>query len=504
MTASDRRETPVDSGGTRTPGLGNRWRAVGLLFLFTAIIVNPWLVARLTAADGTIGSAGLVLTIFAFQGAALTVGLCILGASLGRLRILRWTFYLLYTVFFAGWVFHQSPEPSLGPYSWSYVGFLVVAAIPFFIPPVLAAMSRRLGGPRQTSFVLAPVTAILVAAWFASWILYDARRDYPFDPFVQLAEPEVPRFPTGGRLDPQISVLTLGGSTTRNRSLDSAQRYPTQLESSLRASSVDQSVSVFNAGQDWYTTRHSITTYAEHYYRLKPNVVVVMHGINDLYRSCTPRRYTYGPYTDRWSHYYGASINGRRPPPFWSFVAEQLVPNGSRLGPAEVWFSSLRFREREVDAGWFRSVRPFAQHLERLAEVAKRDGAEVVLVTQPSVYSASPADLEDVRLWFAKSFCLSSNDYFNRSYPSTRSMGAGLSRINEVVREVAACRGVHLADADAALSGQVEYFVDDVHYTAEGAEALAGTVLRAVEAGLSRAERSVAPASSCAERWWNQ
>ena len=36
------------------------------------------------------------------------------------------------------------------------------------------------------------------------------------------------------------------------------------------------------AGMDWYTTKHSLINYVTYYRDWQPDVVVVMHAINDL------------------------------------------------------------------------------------------------------------------------------------------------------------------------------------------------------------------------------
>ena len=187
-------------------------------------------------------------------------------------------------------------------------------------------------------------------------------------------------------------------------------------------------------------------------------------------------------YTDRWTHFYGPSMRGARPQPFWSWLIEEAVPGV--FDPAEAWYSVLRHREISRPMEDFVSLDRFERNLGRIVELARGDGARVVLVTQPSAYAAGVERLGEHPLWFNRRFCLTREDYLRRTYPDVATMARAMDGFNDVVRHVAACSGARLAEGAREMDGRIEYFVDDVHYTQEGAAKLASIVAASVEEAL--------------------
>lgn len=449
-----------------------RSRTLAWLLVAGGLVVNPWTVGW-AASDGRFGAAAPFLAILALQAIALITGAIWLARPKRRWRVAGLAFLIGWAVFYLGWVLSRSLRPDIGWYSWAYLVFLFVVAVPFVFPAVIGAMRRRLG-TRNALLALSPLTALLVVGYGLGAAWYWFVREQRFDPFLQyppaLSLPET--LPTGAGLD----VLALGGSTTENRWMDPELRYPALLESAL-AGSVPEAPRVWNAGRAWYTTRHSLSTYTDYYYRLRPDVVVIMHAINDVVRSCTPPTFASGDYTDRWTHYYGASIRGARPRPFWVRLADLAVVD--EAGAAEAWYSVVRHRDTAVPLESFVSRRQYARNLERLVDVARGDGARVVVVTQPSVYGASPA-VHPTPRGMGERFCLTSDDYAARTYPDDPSMRAAMDAFNDTAREIARCRGATVADAAAPMDSRSSWFWDDVHYTAAGSLELAMIVADAV------------------------
>lgn len=65
---------------------------------------------------------------------------------------------------------------------------------------------------------------------------------------------------------------------------------------------------------DWWTVEHSMLNYVSYGHKWQPDVAVVMHAVNDLYRSFSPPELAILEYDSRYAHFFGASFNGASPP----------------------------------------------------------------------------------------------------------------------------------------------------------------------------------------------
>lgn len=386
-------------------------------------------------------------------------------------------YFILYTGVYAGWLFHRSNPAWLLGYSKGYLLFLAVAALPYVVPAVVARAARRADRGRL-ALSAAWLAALLLGVYMAGAAWYGRTQQHPFDPFLQVAPP--PLDVTVPKQPGEIRILCLGGSTTKCGELRPDQRYPAVLEAILREQLPGRRVTVFNAGQDWYTTEHSLISYCTGYSAWHPDVVVILHAINDLCRSFSPPDYAIGPYNDRWSHFYGAAIHGAKPPTFGRHLLYRLQ------SLERSWYSTLRFREIDVPAETFRSIAPFKTNLERLVHYGRADGAIVILVTQPSIYRPDPTLQEKEFLYFAREYCNAPRAFGGCEFPSSGSMAQAMNAFNDAVRAVAREDRVALADAAVRVPKSLEYLVDDVHYTGRGARLVAQSVADTVGPILSK------------------
>ena len=374
-------------------------------------------------------------------------------------------YYLIYTFVYAGWIFHRCDNPLVFRYSRNYVVFLVGMAVLFFLP-VLIGRYRRAVGTKGFWFSIIPCLLLGVVLYAVASLVYYHTRVRGFEPFVQVHYYRFKSPPKPKQKD-EVRVLCLGGSTTRNFRLPPAQRYPAVLQALLEERYPSKRVTVFNAGMDWYTTKHSLINYVTYYRDWQPDVVVVMHAINDLCRSFAPPEFCLGEYNDRWSHYYGPAINGVKPPTFERHVF------GSFL---DTWYSMFRFVEADHPVERYRAIRPFENNLRKIVRYTRSDGAEVVLVTQPSLYKPEMNAEESRLLLFGKKFCACPRNPVQKEYPSPQSLRQAENAFNAVVRRVASSGKAVLVDADPSIAKTAANFSDDVHYTRQGARLLAQQV----------------------------
>ena len=328
----------------------------------------------------------------------------------------------------------------------------------FALPTAFRLIERRLGW-RNFVFSLIPASVLLILIYGAASIHYYHGQIHPFDPFLQISPA---RFDVEPGRPPEgvYRVIVMGGSTTQ------FSVYPMKVTEILEGAKPDIEAEMLNAGVAWWTSKHSLVNYITYAEAFKPQLVIVMHAVNDLTRSCEPPDNSMGPYNDDWSHFYGPAINAAQPVTF-----------ERRLFLTYLGIVYYFYENNEVDYGveHFRAIRPFRRHMARIVRYARLDGADVVVITQPSHFVDSVLG-EAVRPNFASVFCKSDVGFMERVRPSGGSMRRAMDAFNQVTREVAQSEGALLLDAAATMNGEERFFYDDVHTTQLGGDTLGQAV----------------------------
>lgn len=270
-----------------------------------------------------------------------------------------------------------------------------------------------------------------------------------------------------------IRILALGGSTTYGSRLERSEAYPAVLESLLADRYPDTNFEVFNAGVPWHTSMHSLLRYVALYAEWKPDLVIVMHAFNDIFQA-SEGKLTNGAFRGDYGHFFGAM--GLRVNP-----KDQLTEDMRHLllnnWFARTWYSDFFPRQAAAEKSpvdLLRALPYFRRNLCQLTRRAHSDGAEVVLLTQPSLYGEGMSKDEREKLFY---------DYYYRDYalvPPIQAQSAAMDGFNQATREIAISCGALLVDLAQLLPKETEYMYDDVHYTVRGAEHVARDVLDTV------------------------
>jgi lysophospholipase L1-like esterase len=323
--------------------------------------------------------------------------------------------------------------------------------------------------------------------------LYRASHRHPPDPFVQVrSESQVDGVnPQGFRGEPisedkpekTLRIFVLGGSTMLGVANPYQQSFPAMLQKRLTASLPQVRVEVENAATAWWSTAHTLVDYELRVRRYHPDLVVVVHGINDLYRSFSPPAWASGPYKPDYSHYLGpyARFQGPEPEPLvhapfwppsrwllWKNIREQWLdaPRAYDSRVENVRRLKKVLKERHIES--FRSLASFRTNYELLIRAVRADGADIVLGSHPSMYRANLGAAERDLLLFAPVFA--NEDGF---YPDLESMTRGMAQFNETARAIAEEQKIAFVDFAKAIPRTPEFFTDDVHLKAAGNEILA-------------------------------
>jgi len=275
----------------------------------------------------------------------------------------------------------------------------------------------------------------------------------------------------GSGVDPaRITILTLGGSTTNQLYLPEEATWQAVLERSLRQTGRD--VVVANAGLDGQSTIGMVADlelWIPYVPQLKPRLVLVYVGINDVYIRDTWRDSRHVVTFGRELEQRSALVR------LWTTVAGSIRASRAELRHRAVDFAGAKWTDQPAQPGWQAdrletNLGVYKTRLVRIAELIERLGAVPVFITQ----TRADYRLENGRLiGIAKT-----------EGPNGVDQGRALARVNAATLET--CRERHVVCFD--LATELHFadgdFYDFEHNTPQGAEKI-GHWLAGKLAGLS-------------------
>lgn len=264
-----------------------------------------------------------------------------------------------------------------------------------------------------------------------------------------------------------IRIAFLGGSTTLAWMNKYENTYPALLFTLLKDRFPHKNIEFINAGCDWYTTQHSIINYLFTIKDFKPDVIIVMHAVNDLIRSFVSDKYSDNiEYKPDYSHYYG-------------HVTRLIKLNtdylGYKLFSKFLLLNKIRtrfFPKHDSDGlvpitiDEFKSLPSFDRNLKTFIDIAHADGAQLIFATEASLYQNDEKILP--YLWMMSQLCAE-----HGKYPDCQSMQNGMLIFNNTIRKTAETYKIPLADIDRAVPKTLDFLKDDVHLTAAGNKIIA-------------------------------
>ncbi|MGO9176370.1 MAG: SGNH/GDSL hydrolase family protein [Desulfobaccales bacterium] len=278
---------------------------------------------------------------------------------------------------------------------------------------------------------------------------------------------------------PDLTLVFLGGSTTEDIYDDENNRFP-YLVGHLLEESTGLRVNSYNAAKSGNDSLHSLDVLLNKVLPLKPDLVAMMHNINDLSILLFEKSY--------WNR------NPSRSPliekkPDWRTVGKNLqetfqlardlvVPNLyaalHRLLHAEGKsqadeFQQVRGQKIEVNQDYL--VREFTLNLQTFINICRARGITPVLLTMPSRLKDDPDPL--IRRLMQRLEKQNGITY--------RDFKGAFDRFNQAIREVAAQNRVLLVDLAQEIPQEKEYMSDVVHFNPEGSRLVA----QKIAAGLS-------------------
>ncbi len=224
---------------------------------------------------------------------------------------------------------------------------------------------------------------------------------------------------------------------------------------------------------DWYTSKHSLINYVTYCTHFKPDLVVVIHAINNIMRSFSPSKYAIGEYDTQYTHFFGPSIKGANPPTFEKHFADRYL-----RAITEPWFSRYRFVESDVKLDKYVSLKQLETNISKLIDIVRADSSEIILVSQPFLYKSEMSQKEKKSLGILPFTLRNKIGFMKEEYPTQKSIIAAMNEANNRVKNISFQKNVHFVDGERALKKNMENFIDDVHFTKKGADRLASAITK--------------------------
>jgi len=203
---------------------------------------------------------------------------------------------------------------------------------------------------------------------------------------------------------PDIKIVFLGGSTTECLYMEEEERFPYRV-GRLLETALKRKVNTYNGGVSANESMHSLNILMNKVLPMKPQMVVLMHNINDLVMLRSQGTY-----------WYKNSLKSH-------------VQNSKTL------LTRYEFPNNPHQATESEIIREFTRNLQTFIAICRIRDIQPVLMTQ-----ANRVENDDL-----------------------------YHRFNEVIREVGKQEKVLVIDLAQAIPKQTDYLYDSYHYTAKGA-----------------------------------
>lgn len=292
-----------------------------------------------------------------------------------------------------------------------------------------------------------------------------------------------------------IRIFTIGGSTTENVIIDDGRTWPNLLQEML-GESTGLDVSVINTGVSGTRARHHLAT-LKVISRYKPDIAVILPGINDWNRHITrvldtgegSRKGFSFPACARYKLCFNQTLLGMAIERGKKFLQTGQAANNPETPEVPVirpedgrYYTNQnnslsrpevkQFSPEEVDPDYRR-------YLELISDTCRERQIKCVFLTQPTAYKKNAGEAVKKRFWMTPP---------NRSYTlDFESMVNIADLYNGHLVEFGEKHGHVICDIAGKVEPSNDYFFDDCHFNTKGSRLVATLVSQCMlNAGILR------------------
>jgi lysophospholipase L1-like esterase len=273
---------------------------------------------------------------------------------------------------------------------------------------------------------------------------------------------------------PDLNIVFLGGSTTECVYVDENLRFP-YLTGRLLEQQTHLKVNTYNAGRSGNNTLHSLNVLMNKVVNLKPDIVVMMHNINDLailmyektYWNNNPSR---SPLIEKKPNF---KTVGKDLEQTFHLVRDLTLPYLARAVKGVFQsvhqtngdeFQAVRGKKIHIDQKLL--VREFTLNLQTFINICRARGIIPVLMTQPSRLTDHPDPLIKKMMH---------NLEVGQGITYAEFKGA-FDRLNQTIREVGAQNGVLVIDLAQEIPPVKANICDVAHFNDQGSKLVAAEI----------------------------
>ena len=273
---------------------------------------------------------------------------------------------------------------------------------------------------------------------------------------------------------PDLTIVFLGGSTTECVYVDENQRFP-YLAGRLLEGQTHLKVNSYNAARSGNNSLHSLNILLNKVVNLKPDIVVMMHNINDLailmyektYWNTNPSR---SPIQERLPTFKTVGQDLRQT---FYLVRDLTIPNLSRELKKIFAFAGKSkgdefrgVRGQKITINQDLLVREFTLNLQTFINLCRARGITPVLMTQPSRLTDHPDPLIKKMM---------GNLEAGQGITYAEFKGA-FDRLNQAIRDVGAKNQVLVIDLAREIPPVKENICDVAHFNDRGSRLVAARI----------------------------
>jgi lysophospholipase L1-like esterase len=266
-----------------------------------------------------------------------------------------------------------------------------------------------------------------------------------------LRSPDIQPLPEPG----ELRLAILGASTVAGAATPSnEQSFSQRLARLLADSQPRRRVNVINAGIPGYRLEHMRQMLERRIAPLRPSSVLLYTGFNDITPFCR--------------------AGGKRAPvaAWYPTLPNSLFADLVKKNSVFLRGMPVRSRPAKSDALNGQAIAEYRVELERMADVARRNRIELIIVSSLKSYRREmPVALQEQLTATAR--------YYNGCF-DIEGLHSMTERLNDVQMDVARSRGLRFIDLRDKVPGGSRYFADANHLTVEGERLVARSLFAAL------------------------
>jgi lysophospholipase L1-like esterase len=269
--------------------------------------------------------------------------------------------------------------------------------------------------------------------------------------------------------EPDLSIVFLGGSTTECKAVNEENRFP-YLAGRLIEKNTGLKVNSYNSGVAANDSLHSIDILVNKIIPMKPDIVVMMHNINDLSILLFEGTYWHKNRTRSpiIALEFKPSLRG-----ILKQIKDLLFPNlystlyvAFHLNTETDEFSHARGKKIIIDKA--NLLNEFKMNLQLFINICKARKISPVVMTQPNRFKDTP----DREIIDSMQKLKVENNITYKAYKEIYDL------FNEAIREVGADNNILVIDLDRQIQQEEKYMYDVVHLNDTGSRLAAEIIAR--------------------------